>query len=247
MTRLGVNIDHVATLRQARKEGVPNVVQLALAATQAGAQGITAHLREDRRHIQDGDLYRLKASLPVPLNMEMAATADIISVALDVAPPWVCLVPEKRQELTTEGGLNVSLNQAFLKESIQRLKSKKIQVSLFIEPESQAVQASKELCADAVELHTGTYAKAVREGKKAEIERQLGRLAKAAKEAEKLNLVVNAGHGLTYDNVEPLLKRFPFHEFNIGFSIICRALEVGLERAVREMKDILEKSLCAAS
>lgn len=237
MTKLGVNVDHVATVRQARREAFPDPTEAALAAIQGGADGITAHLREDRRHIQDRDLEQLKKLLPVPLNMEMAATPELIRIACRIQPAWACLVPEKRLELTTEGGLALLSAQQSLTEAVRKLNSVGTKVSLFIEPDVESVQLSKSIGAQAVELHTGDYA---RTG-------DLTAIPAAAKAARAAGLLVNAGHGLTYDNVEPLLQAFAFDEFNIGFAIVARALFVGMENAVQEMKRRLTKTPCAAS
>ncbi len=237
MTLLGVNIDHVATLRQARQEGVPDLLEAALAAIAGGAEGITVHLREDRRHIQDEDVRRLKREIAVPLNLEMAAAEDIIRVAETVGPAWACLVPEKRQELTTEGGLDLDRNPAVLAAAVKRLKAAGVRVSLFVEPTGEAARKARELGADAVELHTGTYAGAWKTGRRPRIENELARLGSAAQAAERLGLLVNAGHGISYENVEDLSKIYPFHEYNIGFSIVARAVFVGMKQAVSEMKE----------
>jgi pyridoxine 5-phosphate synthase len=234
MIRLGVNIDHVATVRQARRENFPSPVELALQACRAGAQGITAHLREDRRHIQDADIYLLKKKLPVPLNMEMAASASVVPVAMQVLPTWVCLVPEKRQELTTEGGLNLSLRSLFFRRLIKSLQDKKIRVSLFVDPTVKNMNIARALGADAVELHTGVYARCW--ARKRGVQTELNTVKAAARAAVRNNLLVNAGHGLDYENVAPLARVFPFHEFNIGFAIVAKALSVGMAAAVRDMK-----------
>jgi pyridoxine 5-phosphate synthase len=242
MTLLGVNIDHVATVRQQRKEGFPDPVQAAEAAVQAGATGITAHLREDRRHIQDDDIRRLKAKLSVPLNLEMAASDDILKVAESVRPAWACLVPEKRQELTTEGGLDVVANEARLRDVVARLHRGGTKVSMFIDATTVSVDASRRIGADAVEIHTGTYARKWKEGDREE----LAVVARAAVAAKQAGLIVNAGHGIDYENVGDLLEAFPFHELNIGFSIVSRALMVGIGQAVREMKERMA-NVCAES
>jgi pyridoxine 5-phosphate synthase len=233
------------------------VVEAARAAVAGGAEGLTVHLREDRRHIQDQDVFDLKNHLNVPLNLEMAAVESVIQIALKVRPAWACLVPEKRQELTTEGGLSFEANPAALRGAVQRLQAANIKVSLFIEPTIDAVRRAGEMGADAVELHTGSYARARalpqipatagRQNPKSKIQNEVDRIKAAAEEAARLGLIVNAGHGLTYDNVEDLCRVFPFHEFNIGFAIIARAVFVGLEPAVREMKQKMAAHVCAAS
>lgn len=244
-TLLGVNIDHVATLRQARNEGFPDPVLAAHAAVQAGADGITAHLREDRRHIQDDDVRRLKSELSVPFNMEMAATPEIVAIAEKIKPAWVCLVPENRRELTTEGGLDVWAGRLELEEVIKRLQGAGIRVSLFVEPDVQTMEISKEVNADAVELHTGVYARCCRKNRR-DIGVELDRIKNAAQKAAELKLLVNAGHGIDYENADALLKVYSFHEFNIGFAIVARALFVGFPQAVQEMKNKM-RNLCAAS
>lgn len=235
MVRLGVNIDHIATVRQARGEEFPDPLRAAEAALEGGAEGITAHLREDRRHIQDKDILRFKVGLSVPLNMEMACVPEIIAIAEKVKPAWVCLVPEKRKELTTEGGLDVKGDSGVIKSAVERLKAAGIRVSLFIEPRLDAVKISKDIGADAVELHTGAFAKFYR-SKDFSLGSELDRIGTAAREAKDLRLIVNAGHGIDYDNVGRLLTVFPFNELNIGFAIIARSLFVGMTAAVKEMK-----------
>jgi pyridoxine 5-phosphate synthase len=245
MTLLGVNIDHVATLRQARGEGFPDPVAAAKAVVEAGADGITAHLREDRRHIQDDDIRRLKKELKAPLNLEMAAAPEIVAIAAGVKPAWVCLVPEKRKELTTEGGLDIQTNSTDLRKNIALLKDAGIRVSLFIEPNETLMGVARDLGADAVELHTGAYARVFRTEKK-NLSKEVNRIKAAAEKAAALGLVVNAGHGIDYENVVELAQVHPFHEFNIGFSIVARAVFVGLPQAVKEMK-LKMRDLCAAS
>lgn len=242
MTLLGVNIDHVATVRQARRESSPDPVEAALAAVVGGATGITAHLREDRRHIQDDDIRRLKDRLTVPLNLEMAASDEIARVAEEVKPAWACLVPERRQELTTEGGLDVIANEARLSAMTARLRRAGIRVSFFIAPTAEAVEASRRAGADAVEIHTGRYAREFGRGRESELTKILA----AAEKAQSLGLVVNAGHGVDYENVQPLLQKFSFNELNIGFSIVSRAVFVGIGQAVREMKERMS-IVCAES
>jgi pyridoxine 5-phosphate synthase len=233
---LGVNIDHVATLRQQRKGAAPEPVHAALIAQEEGADGIVAHLREDRRHIQDRDIRLLKQTLSIPFNLEMAATDEMERIAIDLLPHRVCLVPEKRQELTTEGGLDVIARRTLLKKMIAHFSAKKIEVSLFIDPDGDQIRCARSLGADAVELHTGRYAE-VHPG--ASRMRELTQLVKAAELAAKLKLRVHAGHGLDYRNVGPIAKISVIEELNIGFSIISHALFVGLAQAVKEMKALL--------
>jgi len=236
--KLGVNIDHIATLRQQRQEGFPEPVYAALIAEEHGADSIVAHLREDRRHIQERDIRLLKQVLKIPLAMEMAATEAMERLALDVHPKRVCLVPEKRQELTTEGGLDVIAHRTALKKTVQRLSAKKIEVSLFIDPDGDQVRCAQSLGADTVELHTGAYAQAQAPAR----DQQLAKLVKAAELAAKLKLRLHAGHGLTYRNVQPVARLPGMEELNIGFSIVARAVFIGFGAAVHEMKELL---LCA--
>ena len=230
--KLGVNIDHIATLRQARGGQVPDLVEAARKAERGGADGITVHLREDRRHIQDSDLGRIQKAIRVPLNLEMALHPEIISIALKLRPEKVCIVPEKRQELTTEGGLDAWQKRNLLKKIVPRFVKKGIEVSLFIDPEIRQIKIAQEVGVKAVEFHTGSYANA--QGKKKT--RELARLKKAALEANRLEIKVHAGHGLDYENVKPILQVPHLHEVNIGHSIVSRAVFVGMCAAVREMK-----------
>jgi len=236
LIRLGVNVDHVATIRQARRTVEPDPVAAAVLAELGGADGITIHLREDRRHIQDRDLEMLRQSVHTHLNLEMAANEEILQIARRVLPDQATLVPEKRQEITTEGGLDVLSNRKHLTGVIERLKEAGIKVSLFIDPEPEVVLVSKQIGADAVELHTGSYANAVRA---AERERELEKLKQAARVAANEGLAVIAGHGLTYTNILPIKTLEKLEEVNIGHSIVSRAVLVGMERAVREMKELL--------
>lgn len=243
--RLGVNIDHIATLRQLRGTPYPNILEAARYAESGGAEQITVHLREDRRHIQDEDVIILRKELKALLNLEMAVAPAMVKFALKIRPDWVCLVPEKRKELTTEGGLDVVKNKARVRSAITQLKKAGIKVSCFIEPDLKAIRASHEMGADAVELHTGTFCLATqgafgaRSAKKAQSE--LVRIQKAAELGRKLGIHVHAGHGFDYENVRPVVDlRFEegtpmIEEYNIGHAIVCRAAFVGLERAVREM------------
>jgi pyridoxine 5-phosphate synthase len=235
MLRLGVNVDHVATVRQARRIEVPDPVEAALLAEKAGADGITVHLREDRRHIQERDVELMRRRLGTKLNLEMATTPAMVAFAERLRPHDACLVPEKREELTTEGGLDVVANQQKIREAVQRLQDRGIQVSLFIDPERTQIEASKEVGAHAVEIHTGAYCNA------AETEREKERraVAMAAPLARSLGLEVHGGHGLNYDNVLPIASIPEIVELNIGHSIIARAVIVGIEQAVREMKQLL--------
>ena len=231
MLRLGVNIDHVATLRQARRTVYPSLVEAAALCEKAGAHGITVHLREDRRHIQDADVYALRKSLKTRMNLEMANNPDIVAVALNIKPDEVCLVPERREELTTEGGLDVAGQIKELAPVVATLRQAGISVSMFIDPELSQVEASAEIGAPYIELHTGAYAERTR----SERELELGRLFAAAKRAHEIGLKVNAGHGLSLDNIGPILNIPYLDTLNIGHSIVCHALFVGLEQAVREM------------
>lgn len=237
MALLGVNIDHVATLRNVRGTLFPCPVQAALLAEQHGADGITAHLREDRRHIVDADIYNLKKSIQTRLNMEMGNTAEMLSIALDVRPYMVTLVPENRAELTTEGGLDVIKYQTQLKKPIQQLNDAGIQVSLFIEPSTEQVAMSQQLGAGMVEFHTGRYCELHVAGKSTESE--LNRLHITAQQCVELGLVVNAGHGLNRENVAPILTMPGLHELNIGHSLIADSIFMGLGPAVQAMKEII--------
>lgn len=239
---LGVNIDHVATVRQARyarnaSSGnvEPDPVEAALAAERGGASGITAHLRQDRRHIVDHDILRLKEAVSTKLNLEMGNTPEIVAIALSVLPDDVCVVPESREEITTEGGLDCVAHRAALEPTVKALRNAGIRVSLFVDPEPRQIRMAATLGAPIVELHTGAYAEASESGKQAE----LSRLLKAARVAGEEGLQVNAGHGLNYGNVHPILTLPKLVELNIGHSIVSRALFVGMEQAVREMSSLL--------
>lgn len=228
--KLGVNIDHVATLRQARLGKFPSPEYAAKVCEQAGADGITAHLREDRRHIQDADMENLVRTVK-RLNMEMAVTDEMVAIASRLRPANCCLVPEKRQELTTEGGLDAAGSLPKLTGAVKTLKDAGITVSIFIDPVEAQIEAAKASGADCIELHTGAFANAVGEAQKKELER----LIKGAEFAHSLGLTVNAGHGIDYENI-PLMLKVPYlHELNIGYSIICRAIFTGLKHAVQEM------------
>ena len=236
MPRLSVNIDHIATLRQARKGNEPDPVTAAVLAELAGARGIIAHLREDRRHIQDRDLRLLRETVQTKLNLEMAATEEMKRSALEVKPDFSTLVPEKREELTTEGGLEVASRIDFMKSSISRLQQAGITVSLFIDPDEKQIAASKKSGADWVELHTGPYANAKTDKDR---DREFVKIAEGARLAAGLGLRVGAGHGLNYVNAQRIAGIPEVEELNIGHSIISRAALVGLERAVREMSALI--------
>ena len=238
MKRLSINVDHVATLRQARKGREPDPVFAAVLAELAGADGIIVHLREDRRHIQDRDLEELKKIVKSQLNLEMANTQEIIRTALLIRPDMVTLVPERREELTTEGGLEVNLNQDAIATSIRTFHEGGILVSLFINPDLDQVKSAHRIQADIVEIHTGVYSDTV--GAK-EVEKELGRVINAAKMAFKLGMKVHAGHGLNYQNVQRIAAIEEIEELSIGHSIISRAILVGMERAVREMRDLIRE------
>jgi len=241
--KLGVNIDHIATIRQARKEGFPSLLEAATVCENFGADGITVHLREDRRHIQDKDVYDLRKSIKTKLNLEMSANEEIVKVALDVKPDFVCMVPEKRQELTTEGGLDVESQKSKLANIVERLKRVGIVVSMFINADIKQVWVCSEIGADAVELHTGQYAKFFKENGADSIEfrEELKRIFKASQKAVEKGLILNAGHGLDYDNIKQICEISGMDEFNIGFSIIARAVFTGLGMAVKDMKKLIYK------
>ncbi|NNM32663.1 MAG: pyridoxine 5'-phosphate synthase [Gemmatimonadetes bacterium] len=236
--RLYVNIDHVATVRQARGTDEPDPVRAAVLAELGGADGITVHLREDRRHIQDRDVRLLAETVRTGINFELANAPEVVSLAAEVAPMQATLVPEKREEVTTEGGLDLNSEavRAATAESMRRLMEAGVRCSLFIDPTPESLRVSADLGAHAVELHTGEYANAAGDERGLE----LGRLKKAVDEGRSLGLAVHAGHGLTYENVVPLAAIPGIEEVNIGHSIVARAVLVGLERAVREMKDIVD-------
>ncbi len=236
--KLSVNIDHIATVRQARGGAEPDPVAAAAVCEKAGAEGIVCHLREDRRHINDRDVFRLRQSLATKLDLEMAATEEIVSIALQVVPDLVTLVPEKRRELTTEGGLDVVKHRARLEKTISAMHRKKILVSLFVDPLKKQIEASKDIGADMIEIHTGEYADAASPAAKQKL---LHKIAGLAEFGKSIGLGVNAGHGLNYSNVRPVAL-IPFiDEMSIGHAIISRAMFVGLERAVREMCDLVSR------
>lgn len=243
MAYLGVNIDHVATLRNARGNAYPDPLKAALIAEASGADGITAHLREDRRHINDDDMRRLKDNIATRLNMEMANTPEMVSLACNLQPYMVTLVPEKREELTTEGGLDVVTHLQALTQSTKTLIDKEIKVSLFIDPDAEQIKATQQSGASIVEFHTGRYCEAFAEYGGIDhpmVQRELTALINAAELAVSLNLEVNAGHGLTTENVIPILAMPGLNELNIGHSIVADSIFVGFAAAVREMKALIE-------
>lgn len=239
---LGVNIDHVATLRNARGAPYPCPVAAALACEAAGADGITLHLREDRRHIKDADVYAMKDAIKTRMNLEMAVTDEMLAIAMDVQPYWVCLVPEKREEVTTEGGLDV-INNAKLPKFIKDLQSVGIKVSLFIDPDTAQIAKAMALGADAIELHTGAYAEHWLAGDKAATDAELTRIEMATAFAlsKRPDFIVNAGHGLTVENVAPIAQIDGIYELNIGHALVADALFVGFDQAVKNMKAAFRK------
>ncbi|MCM8765028.1 MAG: pyridoxine 5'-phosphate synthase [Candidatus Omnitrophica bacterium] len=241
MKKLGVNVDHVATIRQARKGRFPSPVIAAGICEIAGCDSIVCHLREDRRHIQDRDVYELKNTVK-RLNLEMAMSDEIIEIALKVVPAQVTFVPEKREELTTEGGLDVMKHEKKLKEIVELFHHRHITVSMFIEPEFEQIDASREAGADAIEIHTGRYAEYLEKDNEKHSQKELDRITKAAEYAMSTGLKVHAGHGLDYKNIFPVLRIQQIEEFNIGYSIICKALFTGLYDAVREMVRLIKKA-----
>lgn len=235
MPELGVNIDHVATIRQARKTYEPDPVAAAVLAELAGADVITVHLREDRRHIQDRDVRVLRETVQVKLNLELSVTPEIVDIATHLKPQQATIVPEKREEVTTEGGLDVVGNLDAVRRTVDALQSAGILVSLFLDPDPRQIDAGKELGCEAIELHTGKYA--LTTGK--ERDRELAALVAASQQIRNLGMLLHAGHGLNYQNVIPVARIPEMRELNIGHSIISRAVLVGLERAVREMKELV--------
>ena len=239
MATLGVNIDHIANVRQARKTVEPDPVQYAFLAELGGADSITVHLREDRRHIQDRDVFLLKDTIKTKLNLEMAATKEMLEISKKLSPDYVTLVPEKREEVTTEGGLDVKNNEKYLKNFVKILNESNIKVSAFIDPISEQIKSSKEIGVDFVEIHTGKYA----DLQGSDQYKELQKIIESTYEAIDLGLVVNAGHGLNYQNVKKIASINKINELNIGHSIVARALAVGLEKAVREMKTLISTNL----
>ena len=235
--RLGVNIDHVATVRNARGETYPDPLKAALLAEKKGAHSITIHLREDRRHIREKDLINIKSKLKVPLNLEIAATKEMLKIALKNKPNFICIVPEKRKEITTEGGLNLNHNKKFLKKMIIKLKKKKLRVSLFIEPSEKDIYTSKKLNADCIEIHTGKICNLI--NSKKNYKKEFKRIKKAVSLGNNLGLEVHAGHGLTYKSAKILSKLEGIKEFNIGHFLIGEAIFQGLGKTIKEFKKII--------
>jgi pyridoxine 5-phosphate synthase len=237
MIRLGVNVDHVATVRQARRAEYPDPVEAALLAEKAGADGITVHLREDRRHIQERDVERLRSKIKTKINLEMAVTPAMVAFAERLRPADACFVPEKREELTTEGGLDAVAHEAKVTEAVRTLQSCGVHVSLFIDPVKEQIECAKRTGAHAIEIHTGTYCNAYLSSR----ENERAAIVNAASLAANLGLEVHAGHGLDYENVLPVAQISQIVELNIGHSIVARAVMVGIEQAVREMKELLTR------
>ncbi len=236
--RLGVNIDHVATVRNARGENYPSPLRAALFAQKSGADSVTIHLREDRRHINDSDLKEIKSKLKIPFNLEIAATNEMLKIALKRKPPFICIVPEKRQEITTEGGLNLNFKKNFLKKIINKLKKNKSRVSLFVEPNLNDIKESKNLNADCVEIHTGKFCRLVNENKV--YTNELKKIKTAVKLGNHLGLEVHAGHGLTYKSAKILSKIKGIKEFNIGHFLIGESIFVGLGKTIKEFRKIIK-------
>ena len=237
--RLGVNIDHVATIRNARNESYPSPVQAALIAEKAGASSITIHLREDRRHIRDYDLHIIKKKLKIPLNLEMAPTKEMLKIAVKNKPNFVCIVPEKRKEITTEGGLNLNKNNKFIQTIISTLKKNNIRVSLFIEPKISDIKKAKLLGANCIELHTGKFCDYY--NKKKGVKKYFINLKKSANFATQLGLEVHAGHGLTYKSTSMIAKIRNISEFNIGHFLIAESIYLGLEKVIKKFRKIITK------
>jgi pyridoxine 5-phosphate synthase len=237
--RLGVNIDHVATVRNARGEMYPSPLRAALIAQKNGADSVTIHLREDRRHINERDLKQIKSKLKIPLNLEIAATEEMLKIALRAKPLFICIVPEKRKEITTEGGLNLNYKKKFLNEIIKKLKINKSRVSLFIEPNLNDIKESKRLNADCIEIHTGKLCNLI--NKKKKYSKELMRIKKAVILGNKLGLEVHAGHGLTFTSAKILSRLKGINEFNIGHFLIGEAIFVGLSTSIKSFKKIIKK------
>ena len=236
--RLGVNIDHVATVRNARGENYPSPLRAALFAQKSGADSVTIHLREDRRHINDSDLKEIKSKLKIPFNLEIAATNEMLKIALKRKPPFVCIVPEKRQEITTEGGLNLNFKKNFLKKIVNKLKANNSRISLFVEPNLNDIKESKDLNADCVEIHTGKFCNLVNKNK--DYKAELKRIKTAVKLGNKLGLEVHAGHGLTYKSAKILAKVSGIKEFNIGHFLIGESIFVGLNKTIKNFRKIVK-------
>jgi len=236
--RLGVNIDHVATVRNARGENYPSPLRAALLAEKNGADSVTIHLREDRRHINETDLKLIKSYLKIPLNLEIAATNEMLRIALKRKPPFVCIVPEKRKEITTEGGLNLNYKKKFLNKIIVKLKNNKSRVSLFIEPNIKDIKKAKQLNADCIEIHTGKICNLINKNKS--FINQLNKIKKAVSFANKLGLEVHAGHGLTFKSAKILSKIKGINEFNIGHYLIGEAIFIGLSQSIKKFKKLIK-------
>tara|TARA_B100000963_G_scaffold258576_1_gene226948 strand:+ start:281 stop:1000 length:720 start_codon:yes stop_codon:yes gene_type:complete len=235
--RLGVNIDHVATVRNARGEKYPSPLRAALLAQKSGADSVTIHLREDRRHINELDLTQLKSKLRIPLNLEIAATKEMLKIALKNKPDFICIVPEKRQEITTEGGLNLKYKKNFLKKIILNLKKNRSRVSLFVEPSLNDIRESKKLNADCIEIHTGRFCNLINEGKN--YKKELKRIKSAVELGNSLGLEVHAGHGLTYKSAKILRKVKGIREFNIGHFLVGESIFVGMDKSIKKFKKII--------
>ena len=236
--RLGVNIDHVATVRNARGENYPDPLRAALQAEKCGAESVTIHLREDRRHINELDLKRIITKLRIPLNLEIAATKEMLKIALKRKPPFICIVPEKRKEITTEGGLNLNYRRKFLTTIIKKLKKNRSRVSLFIEPNQKDIKDSKNLNADCVEIHTGKFCNLVNKNKN--YKKELVKIKNAINYGNKLGLEIHAGHGLTYKSARILSNIQGIKEFNIGHFLVGESIFVGLERTIKKFKNIIK-------
>ena len=236
--RLGVNIDHVATVRNARGENYPSPLKAALLAETNGADSVTIHLREDRRHINEHDLRKIIKKLKIPLNLEIAATKEMLKIALRSKPPFICIVPEKRKEITTEGGLNLNYNTAFLKKLIIKLKKKKLRISLFIEPSLKDIQKAKKLNVDCVEIHTGKFCNLINQKKN--YKNELKKIEKVVQIGNLLGIEVHAGHGLTYTSAKILSKINGISEFNIGHFLIGESIFIGISKTIKKFKKILK-------
>ena len=236
--RLGVNIDHVATVRNARGEKYPSPLRAAILAEEYGADSVTIHLREDRRHINDNDLKSINSKLKIPLNLEIAATNEMLKIALRHKPPFICIVPEKRKEITTEGGLNLNFNKNFLKKIIYKLKKNKSRVSLFIEPNLSDIKKAKLLNADCIEIHTGRFCNLVNQNKN--FKNELNKIKKAVALGNKIGLEVHAGHGLTYKSAKILSKTKGIREFNIGHFLVGESIFVGFANSIKQFKKIIK-------
>ncbi len=236
--RIGVNIDHVATVRNARGEEYPSPLRAAIFSEKSGADSVTIHLREDRRHINDNDLSLIKSKLKIPLNLEIAATNEMLKIALKHKPPFICIVPEKRKEITTEGGLNLNYRKSFLKKIVSRLKKNKSRVSLFIEPNKDDIKKAKILNVDCVEIHTGKFCNLV--NKKKNFKNELNKIKESVKLGNKIGLEIHAGHGLTYKSAQILSKIKGIKEFNIGHFLIGESIFFGLSNTIKKFRKIIK-------